>query len=130
MRAIRRGATPPHLHLRNRLIKIAAVSIAVDLAGSVLILLFERNADRTEIHTFGDSVFWTTTQLLTVSSQLPNPISTGGRITDVFLQFYAISFIALLAGALAAFFNHRSHDRRRRDWTGQGPTSRATPHEP
>jgi hypothetical protein len=108
---VRRAATPTHLHLRERLVAIAAVSIVVDLAGSVLILLFERNAPRTQIHHLGDSLFWTTTQLLTVSSQLPNPTSTGGRITDVFLQLYAISVVATLAGALGAFFNRRSFER-------------------
>jgi hypothetical protein len=128
MADIRRGKTHAHRHLRERLYIIAVVSVLVDAIGSVTILLFEHHAEGTEIHTLGDSLFWTTTQLLTVSSQLPNPISTGGRITDVFLQFYAISFVALLAGAIAAYFNHVSHDRRRQE---EGVSaSGATPHEP
>jgi hypothetical protein len=109
--AVRRAATPTHLHLRERLIAIAFVTILVDAVGSVIVFLFERHADGTQITTFGDSLFWTTTQLLTVSSQLPNPISTGGRITDVFLQLYAISVVATLAGSFGAFFNRRSLER-------------------
>ena len=108
---VRRAATATHLHLRERLVAIAVVTLVVDLIGSVVILLFERNAEGTEIHHFGDSLFWTTTQLLTVSSQLPNPISTGGRIVDVFLQLYAITVVATLAGAFGAFFNRRSLER-------------------
>jgi hypothetical protein len=108
---VRRAATPTHQHLRERLIAIALVTLVVDAVGSVIVFMFERNVDGTEITTFGDSLFWTTTQLLTVSSQLPNPISTGGRITDVFLQVYAISVVATLAGSFGAFFNRRSLER-------------------
>src|SRR5450759_1900401 len=37
---------------------------------------------------------WTTTQLLTVSSQIKDPITVGGRILDVFMETYAITVIA------------------------------------
>lgn len=53
---------------------------------------------------------WTTTQLLTVSSQLKNPISLGGRILDVFMEVYAITVIATLAGALGSFFQKRGQE--------------------
>ena len=46
-------------------------------------------------------------QLLTVSSQLRNPISTPARVLDVLLQAYAISVVALLAGSFGAFFHRR-----------------------
>jgi hypothetical protein len=61
-------------------------TVLLDVVASVFILLFERDASRTEITNFGDALFWTSTQLLTVSSQLPNPISTPARVLDVFLQ--------------------------------------------
>jgi voltage-gated potassium channel len=93
-------------HLR-RIGWILLATLAVDAIGTVVVYLFERNADGTKIHTIGDSLFWTTTQLLTVSSQLPNPISTGGRIFDVFLQFWAISLVTTLAGSFAGVFHHR-----------------------
>jgi len=109
--AVRRAATPSHLHLRERLVVIAVMTLVVDLIGSLIILMFEHTANGTEIEHFGDSLFWTTTQLLTVSSQLPNPISTGGRIVDVFLQLYAITIVATLAGSFGAFFNRRSFER-------------------
>jgi hypothetical protein len=96
--------------LRGRIVFLFVVTVAVDVVASLLIFLFERNADGTEITTFGDSVFWTTTQLLTVS-QLPNPISTAGRVLDVFLQAYAISAVAILAGSFGAFFHRRGNER-------------------
>jgi hypothetical protein len=108
---VARGVTPTHQHLRERLLFILVATVALDAVASVLIFAFERHADRTEITTFGDSLFWTSTQLLTVSSQLPNPISTPARVLDVFLQAYAISVVAMLAGSFGAFFHRRGIER-------------------
>ena len=106
-----RGETPTHTHLRDRLIAIATVTLVVDLIASVAILMLERDAAGTEITNFGDSIFWVTTQLLTVSSQLPNPITPGARLIDIFLQAIAISVVATLAGSFAAFFHKRGDER-------------------
>ena len=78
----------------------------VDAVGSVLMLAFEKHATGTHITNFGDSVFWTTAQLLTVSSQMPNPLTTGGRIVDVVLMAFAITVVATLAGSFGTFFRH------------------------
>ena len=106
-----RAATPTHHHLRSRLLFVGGTTLLVDAVASVLILLFERHADGTSITNLGDAVFWTSTQLLTVSSQLPNPISTPARVLDVFLQFWAISVVAVLAGSFGAFFQRRGWER-------------------
>jgi hypothetical protein len=108
---MRAPRTASHRHLRERVGRLVLATLGVDLAGSLLTYLFERHAPRTEITNLGDAAFWTTTQLLTVSSQLPNPISTGGRILDVFLQLWAISVVAALAGAFGAFFHRRGLER-------------------
>ena len=55
-------------------------------------------------------MFWTTTQLLTVSSQIKNPITVGGRILDVFMEIYAITVIAGLAGAIGSFLQKRGQE--------------------
>jgi hypothetical protein len=108
---VARGATPTHDRFRSRLVVLLLVTVALDGLGSVLIFLFERHAAGTQITTFGDSVFWTSTQLLTVSSQLPNPISTPARVLDIGLQAYAISAVAFLAGSFGAFFHRRGFER-------------------
>ena len=82
-----------------------------DLVASVLILMFSAMRPALQITNYGDSLFWTTTQLLTVSSQLPNPISTPARVLDVGLQAYAISVVAALAGSFGAFFHRRGLER-------------------
>ena len=53
---------------------------------------------------------WTTTQQLTVSSQIKNPITVGGRILDVFMEMYAITVIAGLAGAIGSFLQKRGQE--------------------
>jgi hypothetical protein len=106
-----RARTVTHLHLRSRLVFVITATVLIDAVASVLILLFERHASGTEIANIGDALFWTSTQLLTVSSQLPNPISTPARVLDVFLQAYAISVVAVLAGSFGAFFHRRGIER-------------------
>ena len=106
------AATPTHGLLRNRIAAIGLATIVVDVIGTVLIYMFEHHAKSTEISTLGDSVFWVSTQLLTVSSQIQNPFTTGGRIVDVFLELYAITVVTTLAGSWGAFFHQRSKERK------------------
>lgn len=108
---VARGATPTHVHLRSRLSFLAVVTVLIDAVGTVLVFVFERHEPGTGITNLGDALFWTTTQLLTVSSQLPNPISTPARAIDIVLQAYAISGVAILAGSFGAFFHRRGMER-------------------
>ncbi len=108
---IARASTPTHRRLRSRLVLVLIATVLLDAVASLLIFAFERRAPGTEITNLGDAVFWTSTQLLTVSSQLPNPISTPARVLDVFLQAYAISVVAILAGSFGAFFHRRGMER-------------------
>lgn len=108
---VARGVTPTHAHLRSRILFLVVVTVVLDVVASVFVYLFERHAAGTEITTLGDSLFWTSTQLLTVSSQLRNPISTLARVLDIFLQAYAISVVAMLAGSFGAFFHRRGIER-------------------
>ena len=104
---VAKGMSPVHVRLRSRLVSLLAASVALDLVASVVIYLAEQSQSGTGIKTFGDALFWTSTQLLTVSSNLPNPLSTPARILDVVLQIWAISIVAILAGSFGAFFHHR-----------------------
>ena len=76
----------------------------IDAAGSVLMWLFEDDAARSEIHNLWDAFFFTTVQLLTVSSQMPNPVTTGGRIVDIVLELTALCLVSGIAGVFASFF--------------------------
>ena len=93
-----------HRRLIARLAIVFLATLVVDAVGSVAIYVLERNANGTEITSFGDALFFTTVQLLTVSSQLRNPLTAGGRAVDVVLEFWAVIVVAGSAGAIATFF--------------------------
>jgi hypothetical protein len=93
-----------HRLLLARLAIVLLATAAIDVVGSVLVYRFERHAPFTQITSFGDAVFFTTVQLLTVSSQIRNPLTTAGRIVDVGLEVWAVIVVAGSAGAIASFF--------------------------
>jgi hypothetical protein len=110
MYRVARAATPTHRRLRDHLSTIAVATIGVDLICAVAAFLLERHAHETEIKTLGSALFWTSTQLLTVSSNIKNPISFGGRALDIFMEVWAISVIAALAGVLGSFVHKRGEE--------------------
>jgi hypothetical protein len=109
-RDVLRGATATHRRFRDHLVTITVATVGVDLLCATAGFLLERHTAHTEIKTFGSALFWTTTQLLTVSSQLKNPISAGGRVLDIFMEVYAITIIAALAGAIGTFLQKRGEE--------------------
>jgi hypothetical protein len=93
-----------HKRLITRLGIVLGATLALDLVGTVAIYFLERHTKGTEIHTLFDAFFFTTVQLLTVSSQIKNPLSVGGRLLDILLELWAVIVVAGSAGAIAAFF--------------------------
>ena len=110
LRDVLRAATPTHRRLRDHLVTITIVTVGVDLVCAIMAFLLERHSQQTDIKTFGSAAFWTTTQLLTVSSQIKNPISAGGRVLDVFMEIWAITVVAALAGAFGSFLQKRGQE--------------------
>src|SRR5579871_4804880 len=105
-----RARTPTHRRLRDRLVAIALATIGFDLVCAVLAFLFEHHQNQTQIKSLGSALFWTTTQMLTVSSNIQNPISFPARVLDVVMEIYAITVIGSMAGALGAFLIKRGEE--------------------
>ena len=93
-----------HRRLFARLALVVAATVVIDALGAVAIYFLERHAVGSQVKSFGDAVFFTTVQLLTVSSQLKNPVTGSGRVVDVLLELWAVVVVAGSAGAIAAFF--------------------------
>lgn len=110
VRAVVRAKTPTHGRLRDQLIAVTLATVGFDLVCAVLAFWFEHDQKQTQILSFGSALFWTTTQLLTVSSNIQNPISAPARVLDVTMEIYAITVIAALAGALGAFLVKRGEE--------------------
>ena len=109
--AILRGDTPNHEHLRDRLVFLWMLTLALDLLFSVLAHVLETGRAGSGLHNYGDALFWTTTQLLTVSSQLPNPVTAGGKVLDVVMELVAMTLITAQAGSLGSFLYRLSMER-------------------
>jgi hypothetical protein len=97
---------PPHPHsvLRRRLLEALVLVAFVDLVGTLLMWVFEDGVTDSAIHNLWDAFFFTTVQLLTVSSQMPNPLTTGGRVVDILLELTALVLVSGIAGVFASFF--------------------------
>lgn len=98
-------AARPHAQFLRRM---GLVTFVFDLVAAAVALAAEHG----HAHAFGSywaALFWTTTQLLTVSSQLPNPTSTVAHLLDVLLELWSITIVTTVAGSWAAFFHHRRH---------------------
>jgi hypothetical protein len=93
-----------HRLLIARLSLVALATLVIDAIGTVLVYYAERGAPNSEITSFGDALFFTTVQLLTVSSQIRNPFTTWGRVVDVGLEIWGVLVVAGSTGAAAAFF--------------------------
>jgi hypothetical protein len=110
VREVIRAGTPTHARLRDRLVGIALATVGIDMVCAVLAFLFEHDQKQTQLQTLGSALFWTTTQMLTVSSSIQNPISFPGRVLDVVMEIYAITVIGSMAGALGAFLVKRGEE--------------------
>ncbi len=93
-----------HRRLLARIVIAFCLSLVVDVVGAVLMWSFESGLKGSEIHGFGDALFFSTVQILTVSSSLKNPVSSAGQVVDVALEFWAIFVVTAVAGSFASFF--------------------------
>lgn len=100
---VARGDTERHDRFRRHVTTIVVATVVVDIACALLAYLFEHDAKQTQITSLGHALFWTTTQLLTVSSSYQNPLTTGGDILDVFMEIWAMIVVASLTASLGTF---------------------------
>jgi formate hydrogenlyase subunit 4 len=87
-----------HRRLAARFLIAMCLSLVVDFAGALLMW-------KLEIHSFVNALFFSTVQILTVSSQMPNPTTHAGQIVDVVLEIWAIFVVTAVAGSFASFFS-------------------------
>jgi len=93
-----------HRVLVSRLTLLFALTSVIAILGTVATYFLERNAPETEVKTIFDAFYFTTVQLVTVSSSLKNPVTTGGRVLNILLEIWGVLFVAATTGAFASFF--------------------------
>ena len=107
LRMVIRGESLTHRLLRSRLTFLSVATLVLDAVATAAMYLLEHDEPASGFHRWGGALFWVSAQLTTVSSQMPNPVTTAGRVLDILLEVWAISVVATLAGSLAAFFRAR-----------------------
>ena len=102
-----RGESRTHRFLRARLTFLVGATLVLDAVATVAMYLFEHDRRGSGFDDLGGALFWVSAQLTTVSSEMPNPVTTPGRVLDIVLSVWAITVAATLAASLAAFFRAR-----------------------
>jgi hypothetical protein len=93
-----------HRRLLARVLIAFLLSVVADAVGAALMWSFESGVKGSDIHGFGDALFFSTVQILTVSSSLKNPVTHAGQVVDVLLELWAVFVITAVAGSFASFF--------------------------
>ncbi len=93
-----------HRRLLARVIIALGLSVVVDAVGATLMWSFERGLQGSDIHGFGDALFFSTVQIVTISSSFKNPVTHAGQVVDVVLELWAIFVVTAIAGSFASFF--------------------------
>lgn len=114
--AVARGDSQTHTHLRNRLLSIIWVTIAIGILSTLVVYFLERHSEGTQIHNLFDAFIFAMAQLLTASS-VAAPTSNAAKVLEIFFDIYAITVVATLAGSFGSFFHRRSeeHDKAEAD---------------
>jgi hypothetical protein len=93
-----------HRRLLARVLLAFCLSIVVDAVCATLMWSYESGLKGGSIHGFGDALFFSTAQIVTVSSSYTNPLTNAGQIVDVVLEFWGIFVVTAIAGSFASFF--------------------------
>jgi hypothetical protein len=107
VRMVLRGESRTHRFLRARLTFLVVATLLVDAVATAAMFMLEHDDPRSGFDDVGGALFWVSAQLTTVNSQLPNPVTTPGRVIGIALSIWAITVAATLAASLAAFFRAR-----------------------
>ena len=93
-----------HRRLLARVTIALCLSVVVDLVCSTLMWSYESGLKGSSIRGFGDAFFFSTTQIVTVSSFYKNPVTNAGQIVDVVIEVWGIFVVTAIAGSFASFF--------------------------
>jgi voltage-gated potassium channel len=91
---------------------LAAAVLVVN--GAIMVYLFERHAPKSNIHTLGESLWWSAVTVTTVGYGDFFPVTTPGRITACFIMGTGLLTLAVLTAQVASSFVSQGSSRARR----------------
>src|SRR6478735_7402365 len=93
-----------HRRLLARLLIAFGLSLVVDAVCATLMWSYEGGLKGSSINGFGDALFFSTAQIVTVSSSFTNPVTHAGQVVDVILEAWGVFVVTAVAGSFASFF--------------------------
>jgi voltage-gated potassium channel len=96
---------------------VLLATVVIVFAGAAAELGFERQAVGSNIHSYGDAVWWAVVTVTTVGYGDRYPVTAGGRGVAVVLMLTGIGLLGVITANVAAFFvsKHDVAERRRMD---------------
>jgi voltage-gated potassium channel len=86
------------------LFRVLLAAAGLLFLGAWLVLLFEKNAAGSNVHSYHDALWWAVVTVTTVGYGDRFPVTEGGRAVAVVLMFVGIGLIGVLTATVASFF--------------------------
>jgi voltage-gated potassium channel len=112
------------LFRRGHLPLFLLAASALVINGAIIVYLAERHAPHSNIHTLGESVWWSITTVTTVGYGDYVPVTVVGRVTACFIMAIGLLTLAVLTAQVASSFVAQAPGRRQ-----PGPQADAPPSE-
>lgn len=90
---------------------LLAASLLV-LNGAVIVYYFERHAPGSNIHTLGESLWWSVVTVTTVGYGDYFPVTTGGEVAAAFIMAIGILTLAVVTAQVSSSFVEQAARRR------------------
>ena len=85
-------------------VKIALSTLFIAYISAVQMTITERAVEGSNIHNFGDGLWWAVTTITTVGYGDRYPTTTEGRLLAVLLMIMGISLVGVITASVAAWF--------------------------
>ena len=109
---------------RGNLGRFLLAAALLVLNGAIIVYLFERHAPGSNIHTLGESVWWSLVTVTTVGYGDYTPVTVDGRIMACFIMAIGLLTLAVVTAQVASSFVAQGSSRVRR-----APQTEAAPPE-
>jgi voltage-gated potassium channel len=100
------------LFRRGNLERFLLAAAFLLLNGAIIVYFFERHATGSNIHTFGESVWWSVVTVTTVGYGDYFPVTTGGRVAAAFIMAIGILTLAVVTAQVSSSFVDQAARRR------------------
>jgi len=100
----------------HSLFRVLIAAAATLVLGAWLVLLFDENAEGSNIHNYPDALWWAIVTVTTVGYGDRYPVSMGGRVVATMLMLVGIGLIGVLTATVASVFIKEHTDANKEEF--------------